>query len=111
MVIIPVAFAGQSADLPAIRVVAKKYDAWVIEDAAHALGAWYRSDAGPVNCGSCADTDLAILSFHPVKHVTTGEGGAVLTNDRTVYTRLSELRTHGITKDPARLTENDGPWY
>jgi perosamine synthetase len=111
VVIIPVAFAGQSADLPAIRVVAKKYDARVIEDAAHALGASYRSDAGPVNCGSCADTDLAILSFHPVKHVTTGEGGAVLTNDRTVYTRLSELRSHGITRDPARLTQNDGPWY
>jgi perosamine synthetase len=111
VVIIPVDFAGQAADLPAIRVVARKYDARVIEDAAHALGASYRSDAGPVNCGSCADTDLAILSFHPVKQVTTGEGGAVLTNDRTVYTRLSELRTHGITKDPLRLTGNDGPWY
>jgi perosamine synthetase len=110
-VIIPVDFGGQAADLPAIRVVARKYDARVIEDAAHALGASYRSDAGAVNCGSCADTDLAILSFHPVKQVTTGEGGAVLTNDRTVYTRLSELRTHGITKDPTRLTENDGPWY
>jgi perosamine synthetase len=111
VVIIPVDFAGQAADLPAIRVVARKYDARVIEDAAHALGASYRSDAGAVNCGSCADTDLAILSFHPVKQVTTGEGGAVLTNDRAVYTRLSELRTHGITKDPSRLTGNDGPWY
>src|SRR3984893_4500588 len=110
-VIIPVGFGAQAPDLPAIWVVARKYDARVIEDAAHALGASYRSDAGAVNCGSCADTDLAILSFHPVKHVTTGEGGAVLTNDRTVYTRLSELRTHGITKDPSRLTRNDGPWY
>ena len=111
VVIIPVDFAGQAADLPAVRGVARKYDARVIEDAAHALGASYRSDAGAVSCGSCADTDLAILSFHAVKQVTTGEGGAVLTNDRTVYTRLSELRTHGITKDPSRLTRNDGPWY
>jgi dTDP-4-amino-4,6-dideoxygalactose transaminase len=54
---------------------------------------------------------LAILSFHPVKHVTTGEGGAVLTNDAALCRRLRELRTHGITKDPTRLTQNDGPWY
>lgn len=111
VVIIPVDFAGQPANLPAIREIGKRFSARVIEDAAHALGASYRSGDRVVQCGSCEDTDLAILSFHPVKHVTTGEGGAVLTNDPSTHRCLAELRTHGITKDPARLTRNDGPWY
>lgn len=110
-VIIPVDFAGQPADLPAIREVANRFGARVIEDAAHALGATYSFGGRTVSCGSCLDTDLAILSFHPVKHVTTGEGGAVLTNDPAVHRRLMELRSHGLVKDPARLTRNDGPWY
>ncbi|HUF09860.1 MAG TPA: UDP-4-amino-4,6-dideoxy-N-acetyl-beta-L-altrosamine transaminase [Rhodothermales bacterium] len=110
-VIIPVDFAGQPANLAAIRQVARKFGARVIEDAAHSLGATYQSDGETIRCGSCSDTDLAILSFHPVKHVTTGEGGAVLTNDSAIHRRLMELRTHGMVKDPARLTRNDGPWY
>jgi len=110
-VIIPVDFAGQPADLPAIRAVAERWGAMVIEDAAHALGASY-THAGTEFCaGSCAHTDMAILSFHPVKHITTGEGGAVLTNDATLYRRLCDLRTHGITRSPDRLTRADGPWY
>ena len=110
-VIIPVDFAGQPANLPAIRQVAKKFGCRVIEDAAHSLGATYLSGDRVVRCGCCRDTELAILSFHPVKHITTGEGGAVLTNDRAIHQRLTELRSHGLTKDQSRLTRNDGPWY
>lgn len=110
-VILPVDFGGQPADLPAIRAIARRVGAMVIEDAAHALGASYLSDGKVARCGSCGDTELAILSFHPVKHVTTGEGGAVLTNDASLRQRLLDLRSHGITKDASRLTRNDGPWY
>jgi perosamine synthetase len=110
-VLIPIDFAGHPANLPAIRRIAQRFGARVIEDAAHSLGATYQSDGTTIRCGSCTDTDLAILSFHPVKLVTTGEGGAVLTNDAAVQRRLKELRTHGLVKDPARLTRNDGPWY
>lgn len=110
-VIVPVDFAGQPADLPAIYEIARRYGALVIEDAAHSLGASYRCEGRDLPAGSCVHADMAILSFHPVKHIATGEGGAVLTNDPELHARLSELRTHGITKDPARLTRNDGPWY
>jgi UDP-4-amino-4,6-dideoxy-N-acetyl-beta-L-altrosamine transaminase len=110
-VVIPVDFTGQAADLPAIAEVARRHGAIVIEDAAHSLGGSYQHDGTWYRCGSCAHSDMAILSFHPVKHITTGEGGAVLTNDTALYRRLCDLRTHGITKDPARLTRHDGPWY
>jgi UDP-4-amino-4,6-dideoxy-N-acetyl-beta-L-altrosamine transaminase len=110
-VIIPVDFSGQPADLPAIQAVARRHGAVVIEDAAHALGASYEQDGRWHKAGSCADSDLAILSFHPVKHITTGEGGAVLTNSPELYAKLLRLRTHGVTRDAALLTRNDGPWY
>jgi perosamine synthetase len=110
-VIIPVDFAGQPADLPAITQVARRYGAIVIEDAAHSLGATYTHEGQTFRAGCCRHTNMATLSFHPVKHITTGEGGAVLTNDADLYQRLLDLRTHGITKDTARLTRNDGPWY
>src|SRR5438445_4059647 len=110
-VVIPVDFAGQPADLPAIYQIARKVGALVIEDAAHSLGATYDYQGQPFRTGSCAHADMATLSFHPVKHITTGEGGAVLTNDAGLYQRLLDLRTHGITRDPARLTRDDGPWY
>lgn len=110
-VILPVDFAGQPADLPAIAAVARRHGALVIEDAAHALGATYTHDGREYRIGDCAHADMAILSLHPVKHITTGEGGAVLTNRSDLYTRLQDLRTHGITKDPVRLTREDGPWY
>jgi perosamine synthetase len=110
-VIIPVDFSGQPADLPTIQAVARRHGAVVIEDAAHALGASYLHDGCSFKAGSCAHSDLAILSFHPVKHITTGEGGAVLTNSQELYAKLLRLRTHGITRDGSLLTHNDGPWY
>jgi perosamine synthetase len=110
-VIIPVDFAGQPADLPAIRTVADRYGAVVIEDAAHALGATYEHGGRTFRAAGLQHTEMACLSFHPVKHITTGEGGAVTTNDPLLYRRLYDLRTHGITKDASRLGRNDGPWY
>jgi UDP-4-amino-4,6-dideoxy-N-acetyl-beta-L-altrosamine transaminase len=111
-VIVPVDFAGQSADLPAVQVIARRCGARVIEDAAHSLGASYIHEGHTYRAGSCAHSDLAVLSFHPVKHITTGEGGAVLTNDEGLAERLRTLRTHGIHRDRRRLTRPDeGPWY
>ena len=110
--IVPVDFAGQPADLPAVRTIADRCGAKVVEDAAHALGGCYRHEGKTFHAGGCAHADLAILSFHPVKHITTGEGGAVLTNDPVLANRLRDLRTHGIHRDPTRLTRPDeGPWY
>lgn len=80
-VVIPVDFAGVPADLPGFRELSEKYGFRVIEDAAHAIGSTYTIDGKEVACGSCTHTDLAIFSFHPVKTITTGEGGAILTND------------------------------
>jgi UDP-4-amino-4,6-dideoxy-N-acetyl-beta-L-altrosamine transaminase len=107
-VIVPVDMTGAVPDLASVRAIADSVGALVIEDAAHALGATY---AGGRRAGSCHDTQMAILSFHPVKHITTGEGGAVLTSDEALYKDLLELRTHGITRDPTRMRRNDGPWY
>ncbi|HLX60803.1 MAG TPA: UDP-4-amino-4,6-dideoxy-N-acetyl-beta-L-altrosamine transaminase [Planctomycetota bacterium] len=110
--IVPVDLAGQTADLPAIRKIANACGAKVVEDAAHALGATYSQDGQTFNAACCAHTDMAILSFHPVKHITTGEGGAALTNDPALAAQLRALRTHGIHRDPRRLTRPDeGPWY
>jgi UDP-4-amino-4,6-dideoxy-N-acetyl-beta-L-altrosamine transaminase len=109
-VVIPVDFAGAVPDLAQVRRLAASAGALVIEDAAHSLGATYGGGTARRAAGA-VDADMAILSFHPVKHITTGEGGAVTTNDPALYQRLCDLRTHGITKDPARLTRNDGPWY
>jgi len=110
-VVIPVDFAGQPADLAAIYEIAHRHGALLIEDAAHSLGASYDDQRREIRVGSCVHADLAVLSFHPVKHITTGEGGAVLTNDEAMYGALLSLRTHGITKDPTILTRDDGPWY
>src|SRR5262249_46134825 len=98
-------------DLPAIQEVARRHGALVIQDAAHSLGASYEQGGRWHRVGSCAHADLAVLSFHPVKHITTGEGGAVLTNSPELYAKLQRLRNHGVTRDPALLTRNDGPWY
>lgn len=111
-IIVPVDFSGQPADLPQIKRIAEKYGAMVIEDAAHSLGASYTDDGIEYKAASCAHTDMAILSFHPVKHITTGEGGAVLTNDFKIYETLLELRSHGIAKFPERLIKKDeGAWW
>lgn len=93
--IVPVHFAGQPCDLTAIRAIAKKHKLLVIEDACHALGA----RLGKVKIGSCRYSDMAVFSFHAVKSITTGEGGAVLTNNKKFYDQLKLLRSHGIHKD------------
>ena len=110
-VVIPVDFAGVPADLPVIWDLARTFGFKVIEDAAHALGSTYTHNGQTFHCGSCAHSDLATFSFHPVKTITTGEGGAIMTNNETLAERLRLLRNHGMTKDPHVLTRNDGPWY
>lgn len=107
-VVVPVAFAGRSADMRAIKRLALRYGFTVIEDASHAVGATY--GGRPVGCGDFAD--MTVFSFHPVKIVTTGEGGAVLTNDPALRARLASLRSHGIHRDDASMERSsDGPWY
>lgn len=109
--VICVHFAGHPCDMDEIAVVARERGLAVIEDACHALGAVYRG----ARVGACTHSDMAVFSFHPVKHIATGEGGAVLTNDEGLAERLRTFRTHGITKDPGALTdidpELDGAWY
>lgn len=104
----PVHFAGQPAEMERISAIARRHDLKVIEDAAHAIGSCYRDGS---KVGNCRYSDATIFSFHPVKTLTTGEGGAVMTNDEALYRRMLLLRTHGITKDAAQLTQNPGPWY
>jgi UDP-4-amino-4,6-dideoxy-N-acetyl-beta-L-altrosamine transaminase len=110
-VVIPVDFAGIPADLPAIHALSKKYGFRIIEDAAHSIGSSYELNGGQVSCGACVHSDLAILSFHPVKTITCGEGGAILTNDDKMAERIRLMRSHGIERRIDLLTKNDGPWY
>ena len=99
-VIDPVHFAGHPEDMVAVRALADKYKLTVIEDACHALGAYTKTGSnGWAKVGSCQCSDMTILSFHPVKHITTGEGGAVLTNNKLLFDRLLLFRSHGITKN------------
>lgn len=103
--IIPVDFTGQTADLDAVISIARENNLVVIEDAAHALGADYKGR----RVGSISD--MTIFSFHPVKHITTGEGGMVTTDSKELYEKLKDFRTHGITRDPGKMHQNHGPWY
>jgi len=105
--IIPVHFAGHPCDLEEIKEIAEKHNLLIIEDASHALGAEYKNS----KIGSCKYSDMTIFSFHPVKHITTGEGGAVLTNRKDLYQRLLLFRNHGITKKKEKMNKFDGPWY
>lgn len=105
--IIPVHFAGFPVDLAAIEKIAKKYHLKVIEDSCHALGASYKESM----IGSCKYSDCSTFSFHPVKHIATGEGGMITTNSSNVYQKLLMLRTHGVTKGSDQLMQNPGPWY
>jgi len=107
-IFIPVHFAGQVADMEAIYQIAKKKKIFVIEDASHALGSKYEDES---RVGNCKFSDMTIFSFHPVKTITTGEGGVITTNSKNLYEKLLMLRTHGITKDPKYLTQNSGFWY
>ncbi|WP_337056930.1 UDP-4-amino-4,6-dideoxy-N-acetyl-beta-L-altrosamine transaminase [Pseudomonas sp. USHLN015] len=107
-VVVPVAFAGQSCDMARIAELARRYGFRVIEDASHAIGASY--GGRPVGC--CEHADITVFSFHPVKIITTGEGGLLTTNDPRLAERLRRLRSHGITRDPAAMTgPSEGPWY
>ena len=103
--ILPVHFAGRPVNLAAIRELADRHGLIVIEDAAHALGAEYRQQ----RIGSLSD--MTCFSFHPVKHITTGEGGAVTTHDYGLYQKLLQFRSHGITREPEQLEQQQGGWY
>lgn len=107
-VVIPVHLAGQSCDMEAIKALADEYGFKIIEDASHATGADYKN----TKVGSCRYSDMTVFSLHPVKIVTTGEGGIVLTNNKELYEKLKLYRSHGITRDSDLMTqETDGPWY
>ncbi|KAI9135246.1 UDP-4-amino-4,6-dideoxy-N-acetyl-beta-L-altrosamine transaminase [Acaryochloris sp. CCMEE 5410] len=107
-VIIPVHFAGQSCQMEIISSLARQYDIKILEDASHAIGARYCDKA----VGSCQYSDLTVFSFHPVKIITSGEGGMVLTNNTDLFEKLTRLRTHGITRNPRLMREiSEGPWY
>jgi dTDP-4-amino-4,6-dideoxygalactose transaminase len=107
-IVMPVHFAGQSADMAAIGALAVLYGFRVIEDASHAIGARYRDR--PV--GDCAHSDICVFSFHPVKIITTAEGGLATTNNPELAARMEMHRSHGITRDPARMAgASEGGWY
>ena len=107
-VVIPVHLAGEPCDMLEIKKLSDKFNFKVIEDASHAIGGKYRE--WPI--GSCKFSDITVFSFHPVKIVTTGEGGAVLTNDPVLDQKLKLLRTHGITRDKALMDyPNENAWY
>ncbi len=110
--IIPVDFAGLPVNLEDFRALADEFGCWIIEDACHAPGGSFTNSAGEsISCGSGTYADLAIFSFHPVKHIAAGEGGMITTNNESLYKHLLRLRTHGITREADLLTENHGGWY
>ncbi len=107
-VLVPVHFAGQPCEMSEIATLCVKYGIRIMEDASHAIGSEYKN----TKIGACAYSDLTVFSFHPVKIVTTGEGGMLLTNDTAIYEKLLRLRSHGVTRDPRLMKkEPDGPWY
>ncbi len=103
--ILAVHLAGQPCDMDEIHAIAKEHNLLVIEDAAHALGSVYKGR----KIGSISD--MTTFSFHPVKPITTGEGGMIVTNDETLYRSLCLFRSHGITRDTDQMTKNEGPWF
>jgi UDP-4-amino-4,6-dideoxy-N-acetyl-beta-L-altrosamine transaminase len=106
--LVPVHFAGQSCDMKVIWELSKEYGFKVIEDASHALGGEYLDK----KVGCCEYSDMATFSFHPVKMITTGEGGAITTNNKQLDEKIELLRTHGITKDMVKFdNQSDGDWY
>ncbi|MDR2623050.1 MAG: UDP-4-amino-4,6-dideoxy-N-acetyl-beta-L-altrosamine transaminase [Methanobrevibacter sp.] len=104
--IVPVHYGGNPVDLKPLHEIAEENDIKVVEDAAHAIGAEYDNK----RIGSCRYSEMTIFSFHPVKHITTGEGGAVLTNNEEYYEKLLAFRSHGVTKENLR-NESHGDWY
>lgn len=110
--IVLVDFAGYPANLEAFRQLADEYGLWIIEDACHAPGGYFIDSKGEKQlCGNGNFADVSVFSFHPVKHIATGEGGMATTNCKELYEKLCLYRTHGITKNPALLHENHGGWY
>ncbi len=105
--IAPVHFGGHPADMRAVKRVADRHGLFVVEDAAHALGAV--GPDGPV--GNCHNSDATIFSFHPVKHIATGEGGMVTTNDEAIFERLTMFRNHGTRRKLDQMEQNPGPWW
>lgn len=107
-VVVPVHFGGLPCDMEKIGALAREYGFLVIEDASHAVGSRYQGKA----TGACAHSDMTVFSFHPVKIITTGEGGMILTNRADLQQRLARLRSHGITRDPSAMEgPSEGPWY
>ena len=107
-VVIPVHLCGQSCEMDRIHALAKRFGFFIIEDASHAIGARYKD--APV--GNCRYSDITVFSFHPVKIITTGEGGMALTNDLALAGKMERFRSHGITRDPAEMSgAPDGPWF
>ena len=107
-IVVPVHLCGQPCDMQAIHALSQHYGFKIIEDASHAIGGKYQGE--PI--GNCRYSDITVFSFHPVKIITTGEGGMALTNDTLLAERMALLRSHGITRDPAQMTHApDGPWY
>lgn len=104
--IVPVHYSGHPADLKKFHDIARKNKIFLIDDACHAIGALYQGE----KIGCCKYSEMTILSFHPVKHITTGEGGAVLTNNEEYYNKLLMFRSHGITKNNF-INDSDGDWY
>jgi dTDP-4-amino-4,6-dideoxygalactose transaminase len=113
--IIPVHFAGHPADMGKIYKIANKYNLMIIEDACHALGARYKSNDKWIKVGKCSHSDMTVFSFHPVKSITVGEGGAILTNRRDLYEKLLMFRNHGVTKESSKFKFKNsilnGDWY
>jgi UDP-4-amino-4,6-dideoxy-N-acetyl-beta-L-altrosamine transaminase len=110
--VIPVSFAGYPCDVERLQNLSKVYNFWIIEDACHALGAERLDSVGKWHkSGSSQYTDIGVFSFHPVKHIATGEGGMITTNNKDLYEKLKVLRTHGIVKDPVAAGRPDEGWY
>tara|TARA_Y100000590_G_C15611136_1_gene973892 strand:+ start:21 stop:1175 length:1155 start_codon:yes stop_codon:yes gene_type:complete len=110
--IIPVHLGGVVCDMDALKSIADKNNLWIIEDACHALGGkWIDKNGVTQTVGNCSNSDISIFSFHPVKHITTGEGGAITTNSKSLYEKLLKLRSHGMNKNPNSMIDNHGGWY
>jgi len=110
--IITVDLAGYPVNLEAFRELAEEHGLWLLQDACHSPGGFFTDSKNIIqSCGNSAYANLAIFSFHPVKHIACGEGGMIVTNDENLYKELLLLRTHGITKDHAKMEENHGGWY
>lgn len=107
-IVVPVHLCGQPCDMQAIHALSRRFGFKIIEDASHAIGGKYKGES----IGNCRFSDITVFSFHPVKIITTAEGGMALTNDDKLAERMGLLRSHGITRDPALMTKDmEGPWY